>query len=222
MTDFAAERRQMVDSQVRTCDVTDLRLITALLEVPRERFVPEALSSIAYLDGEIPLVDGKDGGPARALLRPMIFAKLVQAAEIGEGGHVLDVGCASGYSSAVMARLADSVVALEEYPDLARRARTNLAALGDGKITVVEGPLKNGWPAAAPYDAIILEGATEIVPEELARQLKEGGRLVCTFGSTPGKATLYRYAGGELSGRPVFDATAPLLPGFAATPEFVF
>jgi protein-L-isoaspartate(D-aspartate) O-methyltransferase len=222
MTDFAAARRQMVDSQVRTCDVTDARLITALLDLPRERFVPEALSSIAYLDGEIPLVDGKDGGPARCLLRPMIFAKLVQAAEIGEGDHVLDVGCATGYSAAVLARLAGSVVALEENPDLLRRARNNLAAFGDGRVTVVEGPLKDGWPAAAPYDAIILNGATEIVPSELGRQLKAGGRLVCTFGSTPGKAMLYRHAGGELSGQPVFDAAAPLLPGFAATPEFVF
>jgi protein-L-isoaspartate(D-aspartate) O-methyltransferase len=222
MTDFAAARRQMVDSQVRTCDVTDPRLIGALLELPRERFVPGNLAAIAYLDGDVPLVEARLGRAPRCLLKPMVLAKLIQAAEIDPADNVLDVGCATGYSSAVLARLAGSVVALDEDPELVRRAKSNIAELGIGKVTVVEGPLKNGWPAAAPYDAIILNGATETVPRELSRQLKEGGRIACVLGSAPGKAMIYRSAHGEISGWAVFDAAAPLLPGFSTTPEFVF
>jgi protein-L-isoaspartate(D-aspartate) O-methyltransferase len=222
MTDFAASRRQMVDCQVRTCDVTDPRLIAALQELPRERFVPGSLASVAYFDGDLPVGEAKDGHSPRCLLKPLVLAKLIQAAEISVGDHVLDIGCTTGYAAAVLARLAGSVVALDESPELLRRARSNLAELGIGNVTVVEGPLKNGWSAAAPYDAIIFNGATEIVPVDLARQLKDGGRLACVLGSAPGKAMLYRKVGGDLSGRSVFDAAAPVLPGFAATPEFVF
>jgi len=222
MTDFAAARRQMVDSQIRTCDVTDPRLIAALLDVPRELFVPGNLAGVAYLDGEVPLTAAMDGRSPRCLLRPMVLAKLIQAAEIGAGDHVLEIGCTTGYVSAVLARIAGSVVALDESPDLLRRARSNLAELGIGNVTVVQGPLKSGWAATAPYDAIILSGATEIVPADLARQLKDGGRIACVLGSAPGMAMVYRCMHGEISGRPVFNAAAPVLPGFSATPEFVF
>jgi protein-L-isoaspartate(D-aspartate) O-methyltransferase len=218
MVDYAQARRTMVDCQVRPSDVTDLRIIAALLDVPRERFVPEARRPIAYLDIDVPVADGA----ARALLKPMVFAKMVQAAAIGESDRVLDVGCATGYSSAVLAKLAGNVVALEEDPALARNAADNLAAVG-APVAVAGGPLVAGWPAAAPYDAILLEGATEVVPEAILAQLKDGGRLVAVVGTGPmGKATIYRKVMGHVSGLPLFDAAAPLLPGFAKPPAFVF
>jgi len=223
MTDFAAARRMMVDSQVRTSDVTDLRIIAAMLELPRERFVPEDKADLAYLDLDIPVTPASAGQPARRLLKPMVLAKMVQAAEIAAGDHVLDVGCATGYSSALLAQLAQSVVALEEDDALARHARESLRAVGTENVTVVTGPLAQGWPAAAPYDVIFVNGATEILPQALTRQLKEGGRLVAVLGRAPvGQAMLYRRVGGEVSGWPIFDAAAPLLPGFTSPPAFVF
>ncbi len=136
---------------------------------------------------------------------------------------MLDVGCASGYSSALLAQLARSVVALEEDPALARHARENLAALGVQNAAVVSGPLTEGWPLEAPYDVIVLNGATEVAPQALFHQLRDGGRLVCIKGRPPaGRAMLYRAVGGDVSGWPIFDAAAPLLPGFAAPAAFVF
>ena len=218
MIDFAAARRMMVDGQVRTADVTDLRLLAAMGDVPRERFVPESKAELAYLDQDLPVSDG-DG--RRRLLKPMVLAKLIQLAEIGDTDHVLDVGCATGYSSAVLARLAGSVVALEEDRALARMAEQALA--GVSNVTVVVGPLVTGWPIAEPYDVIIMQGATEVVPDALLAQLKNGGRLVCVLGPGPQrKATIYRKIDGDVSGRPVFDAAAPLLPGFKRAPAFVF
>jgi protein-L-isoaspartate(D-aspartate) O-methyltransferase len=153
----------------------------------------------------------------------MVLAKLIQAAAVTEHDRVLDVGCASGYSSAVLARLAASVVAVEEDAALARRAAETLTALGVRNATLVSGALTQGWPAEAPYDVILLGGATEIVPEALFGQLKDAGRLVGVFGRAPaGRAMLYRSVGGDVSGWPIFDAAAPVLPGFAAQPAFVF
>lgn len=222
MIDFAAARRMMVDGQVRTSDVTNLRLIAAMLEVPRERFLPEGQAALAYVDRDVPVGAAGEGGPRR-LIKPMVLAKLMQAAEIGEGDHVLDVGCATGYSSAVLARLAGSVVALEDDPVLARRAVETLQAMGTSKVTVVTGPLSAGWPAAAPYDVIFLNGATEVAPRTLLQQLKGGGRLVGVLGRAPnGRAMLYRASGADPSGRPIFDAAAPVLPGMARPETFVF
>jgi protein-L-isoaspartate(D-aspartate) O-methyltransferase len=123
MTDFAAARRMMVDGQVRTSDVTDLRIVAAMLELPRERFVPEAKADLAYLDFDIVVKEATAGAPARRLLKPMVLAKMIQAAEVGASDRVLDVGCATGYSSALLSRLAASVVALEEDAALAREPR---------------------------------------------------------------------------------------------------
>jgi protein-L-isoaspartate(D-aspartate) O-methyltransferase len=223
MTDFATARRMMVDGQVRTSDVTDLRIIAAMLDLPRERFVSAATAPLAYLDLDVPVAPATAGEPVRRLLKPMVLAKLVQAAAVEADDHVLDVGCATGYSSALLARLARSVVALEQDPALVRLARETLAAVGASNVTVEAGPLTAGWPAAAPYDVILLNGATEIVPDALCRQLKDGGRLVAVVGGAPGgRAMLYRLVVGDVSGRPIFDAAAPLLPGFAAPPAFVF
>jgi len=217
MFDSALARRMMVDGQIRTVDVRSPELIAAMLEVPRECFVPQPLAEQAYSDGELDLGNG------RAMLAPMVFAKLVDAARLSGGEHVLDVGCGLGYSAAVLARLASSVVALEQDADLARLAKTALASNGAAGVVAVQGPLTAGWPSAAPYDFILLDGATEIVPDALACQLKPGGRLACVFGRTAAtKATLFRLAEGRLVGRPIFDAAAVPLPGFRAAPTFVF
>lgn len=221
MTDFAALRRMMVDGQVRTADVTDQRLQSAMLSVPRERFVPAEKASLAYLDLDV--LVSEPGVPERRLLKPMVLAKLLQTAGVRETDHVLDVGCATGYSTALLARLAATVTGVEENPGIARRAAEALAAAGVDNAKIVTGPLVQGYPGDAPYDLIVLEGSSEIEPEMLLDQLKDGGRLVCVLGRSPvGKATLYRRIGGELSGRPVFDAAAPLLSGYVKPAEFVF
>jgi protein-L-isoaspartate(D-aspartate) O-methyltransferase len=220
MFDFAAARRMMVDCQVRTADVTDQRIIAAMLDLPRERFVPERHASLAYLDLDVAVTSGT---PARRLLKPMVLAKLIQAAEIGPQDRVLDVAGATGYSSALLAKLAGKVTALEEDATLARHPRENLAAIGAANAEVVSGPLTGGWPAGAPYDVILVNGAAEVVPERLLRQLAEGGRLVGIVGRAPAsKAVLYLCSSGQASALPIFDAAAPALPGFAEPPQFVF
>ena len=217
MFDTDTARRNMVDGQVRTADVTNLDLIAAMLAIPRERFVPPALTEQAYLDGDISIAAG------RALLKPIVLARLIQAAAVEDQDHVLDVACGTGYSSAVLGRLAASVVALEEDPALARQAQDNLAATGAGDVTVATAPLPAGWSKAAPYDLIFLNGAIEIAPETLGRQLRSDGRLVGVLGCGPAaKAMIYHLIEGQLVGRPLFDAAAPLLPGFAAPQKFVF
>jgi protein-L-isoaspartate(D-aspartate) O-methyltransferase len=217
MFDAAAARRHMVDGQIRTADVTNPNLIAAMQAVPREQFVPAALADQAYRDGDVSL------GRGRALLRPIVLGKLIQGADVRPGDHVLDVGCGTGYSAAVLAHMGAAVVALEEDADLAQRAEAALAGAGAGQVTVVKGPLTLGWPAAAPYDLILLDGAIEVAPDALGRQLKSSGRLAAVFGRNPAaKAMIYRSIEGHLVGRPIFDAAAPPLPGFAAPPAFVF
>ena len=219
MTDFAAARRMMVDGQIRTVDVTDQRLLGAMLAVERERFVPPAHRAIAYLDRDIPVTDG--AGPARRLPKAMVVARMLHAAAIEPTERVLDVGCGTGYSAAILARIATEVIALEENPELFAAAQAALA--GQDNVKVVNGPLAAGWPTAAPYDVILLDGATEIAPRTLLSQLREGGRLVCVLGREPmGKGTVYRMVSGHVTAQPVFDAAAPLLPGFAKPAEFVF
>jgi protein-L-isoaspartate(D-aspartate) O-methyltransferase len=220
MIDFVAARRMMVDGQVRTADVTDPRLLAAMLDLPRERFFPEDKASLAYLDIDASVSEA--GLPVRRLLKPMVLAKLIQAAGIAGTDRVLDVGCATGYSTALLAQLAGSVVGLEEDRTLARQAAAMLTAAGAANAKVVTGQLLDGWPAEAPYDLILLEGATEVMPAAIMEQLKVGGRLACVMGRAPGKATIYQRTDTDFSGRAVFDAAAPLLPGFAKPQEFVF
>jgi protein-L-isoaspartate(D-aspartate) O-methyltransferase len=217
MVDFAQARRTMVDGQVRTADVTDLRLLRAMQEVPRELFVPAPRRAIAYLDRDVPV------SSARALLKPMVLGKLLQAAAIMPTDRVLDVGTATGYSSAVLGRLAALVIALEEDEQLAASARETLASVGAATVAVATGPLTDGWAAEAPYDVIMLQGASEVAPDSLLAQLADGGRLLAVVGSGPlGKAVIYRKAGSHATAQPLFDAAAPLLPGFAQAPAFVF
>lgn len=220
MLDFATARRMMVEGQVRTADVTDPRLLGAMLALPRERFLPASRAPLAYLDLDVPLSDGESD---RRLLKPMVLAKLIQAADIVETDRVLDVGCGTGYSAMLLAALAGSVVGLEEDATLARRAETLLAEAAVANARIVSGPLALGAPQQGPFDVIVLEGAAEIIPTALVDQLKNGGRLLCVLGRGPGgKAMLYRLIDGDFSGRPVFDAAAPLLPGFEKKLSFVF
>lgn len=215
MTDFAAARRNMVDGQVRTADVTDLRIISAMLDVPREAFLPPAKAALAYLDLDVPLGNG------RCLMKPMVLAKLIHAADLAGTDRVLDVGCVTGYAAAVLSRVAGQVVALEQDAGLAQAARVALGALPN--VTVQSGPLTEGWPLGGLYDAIVVEGATEFAPEVLLRQLTDGGSLVCVLGSGPGaKAMLYRRSGQDSGGRAIFDVAAPVLPGFVKPPQFAF
>jgi protein-L-isoaspartate(D-aspartate) O-methyltransferase len=223
MTDFAAARRMMVDGQVRTSDVTDRAIIAAMVDVARERFVPTAMAELAYLDSDIAVTPGKAGEAGRHLLKPMVLAKLIQAAEINPGDHVLDVGCATGYASAILARLAGTVVALEQDAALAAQATEVLAAIGVRNVTVFTGPLIEGCGKRAPYDVILLDGVAEVVPAALLGQLKEGGRLVGIVGRAPSaKAMVIRASAQGVSRRAIFDACGPALPGFAKPPAFVF
>lgn len=215
MFDFAAARTHMVDGQVRIADVTDLRIISAMQDIARERFVPAGSRELAYVDFDMPVA------PGRCLMKPRVLAKLIQTADVAGTDRVLDVGCATGYGAAVLARMAAQVIALEEDPDLARTARAALS--GSRNVEVVENRLAQGWPAAAPYDVIVMEGATEVVPDALLRQLSDGGRLVCILGGDQAaKAMLYVRSGEDVGGRPVFDAAAGVLPGFAKAPAFSF
>jgi protein-L-isoaspartate(D-aspartate) O-methyltransferase len=215
--DYALARQAMVDRQVRPHDVTDLRILGALLDVPRERFLDPVHRALAYLDTEVPV----SAQSRRGLLKPIVFGKLLQAAGIREGERVLDVGCATGYSAAVLAKLAGRVVALEEDAALARAATSNL--VGTANVSVVTGPLTSGWPADAPYDVILLEGRSEIAPEPLLAQLADGGRLLAVVGGAPmAKATIYNKTGRNVTAQPLFDAGAPVLPGFVKPPAFVF
>jgi protein-L-isoaspartate(D-aspartate) O-methyltransferase len=219
MTDSAAARRNMVDGQVRTADVTDLRIITAMLDVARERFVPPQTSALAYLDMALPL--GAETSSGRCLLKPMVLAKLIQAADLAGTDRVLDVGCATGYGAALLARVAGQVVALEQDEKLVQAAQGALS--GTPNVSVVKGPLVDGWAQSGPYDAILVEGAIELVPPALWRQLKDGGRLVCILGSAPAtSAMLYRRSGEDFAGRAIFDAAASPLPGFAKAMVFAF
>lgn len=215
MTDFAAARRMMVDGQVRTADVTDLRIITAMQEVPRETFVPAASTGLAYLDIDLPV------GAGRCLLKPMVLAKMLHATDIAATDRVLDAGCATGYAAALLARLAGTVIALEQDAQLAQSAKAALTGIAN--VTVVSGPLVQGWRQGAPYDVILLEGATEVEPTALCEQLADGGRLVCIQGHGPAaKATLYLRSGAGWGARAIFDAAAPVLPGFVKPPAFAF
>jgi protein-L-isoaspartate(D-aspartate) O-methyltransferase len=223
MFDFEKARRMMVDNQVRTVDVTDPAVTSAMLDIPREKFVPSALRPFAYLDEDLLVREAGEEGPARYLMEPAPFARLVQAAEIGRGDVVLDVGCATGYSSAVLARLASSVVAVEPDPHLAAEANRILTELGVDNVAVVGGSLEEGYPSEGPYDAILLEGAVEEIPQAMFDQLKEGGRLLAVVGyGRAASAMVFLRTAGAVSGRSIFNAHVQPLPGFRRPPAFVF
>lgn len=215
MTDFAARRTMMVDTQVRPNDVTKYPIIEAMLAVPREVFVPAASREAAYVGGNIEIA------PGRVMLEPRTLAKMLDALDIQRGDLVLDVGCGLGYSAAVIARMAEAVVALEEDADLAREAQLRLSAEGADNAAVIEGPLAQGAAKHGPYDAIVIGGGAETVPQALLDQLKDGGRIGCIFmEGALGICRIGHKLDGAIAWRFAFNATAPVLPGFAARREF--
>jgi protein-L-isoaspartate(D-aspartate) O-methyltransferase len=221
--DFETQRKNMVESQVRPSDVTDRRIIRAMLAVPREAFVPESMAGLAYMDADVSVAGAGRGGTGRALLAPRTFARLVDLARIEPEDAVLDIGTATGYSAAVMAEIGATVVALECDERLARQARSALDRLGIANVTVVTGGLAAGWPGEGPYDAIVLEGAVPEVPAMLLEQLKDGGRLVAVLArGRLGKAAVWRRIEGTFDVTLAFDAGAPLLPDFETAPVFAF
>lgn len=221
MSDFATSRQNMVDCQVRPSDVTDLRIIDAMLAVPRENFVPAAKQGIAYLDLDINV--GTEGQAKRHLLKPAVLAKMLQAATISATDRVLVVGCATGYSAAVIAHLAHEVVAIEPDPALVAVAKNNLAGLGLGNVVVSAADPAAGDSPRGPYDVIVLDGATEVEPQGLYQQLSLGGRLVGVFAVTqPPRATLVAHSKADFGSRILFDGSAPVLPGLQRIPAFSF
>ena len=219
MSGFATARQNMVDGQVRPSDVTDIRILDAMLAVPREAFVPASKQALAYLDLDLDV--GEGGSAGRFLIQPAVLAKMLQAAEIKEADRVLVVGCATGYAAAVIGRFVGSLVtATESDPALAARAK---ALLAGEKAIVRTAAAAEGDPADGPYDVIVLNGATEVVPEQLYRQLRNGGRLVGVFAtSQPARAMIVTCSHGDFGHRTLFDATAPVLPGMERVPAFVF
>jgi protein-L-isoaspartate(D-aspartate) O-methyltransferase len=210
-------RLKMVDGQLRTTDVNRAEVVDAFLAVPREEFVPTEMSALAYIDDDVEVA------PARFIMEPAAFGKMIQLADLRSSDIVLDVGCATGYSSAVLSRLAGSVVALESDAALAAGAGETLARLGFDNVAVVEGPLNEGYAAEAPYDVIFVGGAVDEIPETLFAQLRDGGRLVAVVGQgNSGIVQIFLNTGGTISGRRAFNAAVRPLPGFEREPAFQF
>jgi protein-L-isoaspartate(D-aspartate) O-methyltransferase len=217
MTDFVTARIRMVDNQLRTSNVTDRRILSAMDEVPRERFIPEAREGLVYADTV------HDLGHGRWLAPPAPFARLIQLAEINSTDSVLDIGVGTGYSTAVLARLAAQVTGLESSPELAARARQLLGELGIGNARIVEGALDGAGQPKDAYDVIVLEGAVAEQPSGLVPLLKDGGRLVGLLqGEGPGVAHLYVRSGRDVASRAEFNAALPPLSPAPRTESFVF
>lgn len=217
MVDFAAARRAMVDSQVRPSNVTRYSLIEALLWCPRELFVPKGKRELAYADMDIEVA------PGRVILAPRTLAKMLEEADIGHRDLVLDLAPATGYSTAVIARMAEAVVAVEPDAGLAAEAQAALASLDVDRAVVAEGEPAKGDRQHGPYDVIFVNGMVEQVPEELLEQLKDGGRFIALFPDGEfGHCQVWTKAHHGLSRRYAFDAAAPVAPGFEKNPEFVF
>lgn len=220
MQDAVVARRNMVEGQLRPSGVTHPGVLKAISELAREDFVPPALRGVAYTDDDLPLPGG------RSIMEPLILARLIQALQPGPEDRALVLAAGMGYGAAVLSRLVSRVTAVEEVPEFAAAAARAAAAIGAGNLAVVQGPNEAGWPKSAPYDVILVEGAITDLPEAIAGQLAEGGRLAALWSTSPGighgTARLSLKSGGRLSSRPLFDAATPHLPGFARRPAFVF
>lgn len=222
-TDFSVQRAKMVEGQLRTTDVTSLPLLEAMREIPREAFVPGRRRELAYIDENLEVAAATREGPARYLMEPSAFARLVQLADVQSSDVVLDIGAGTGYSAAVLSRIASFVVALECDETLAETATAALGALGCVNVAVVGGPLEEGYRDDAPYDVVLIGGAVDLVPQSLFAQLREGGRLVAVVGAgNAARAHLFVKRGEVVSSRAVFNAAVRPLPGFQKTPEFMF
>lgn len=221
--DFELARTRMVDNQIRTTDVTSHPVLQAFLSVAREDFVPANLRELAYIDDDIRILSGQDGAPDRFLMEPSPLAKLLQLADVGKDDVVLEIGCGTGYVSALLSLLADSVVALESDPALAETAAESLSTLGYDNVAVVTGALAQGYKPEAPYDVIFVGGSVQQLPSALFDQLRDGGRLVVVEGyGNASKAKLYVSEGGNTSARRGFNTSVKPLPGFEKAAQFVF
>lgn len=217
MTNTALQRKNMVESQIRPSDVTDRRITAAMTALPREAFLPAKLSALAYSDESLTIA------PGREVLPPRVLAKLIQLAEIEADDNVLVISEA-GYAAALVALLAEKVVALLPDEDSARVAREALSASGVANVTVVSGPAASGWSANAPYDVVLVEGGVEQVPDGLKSQIRENGRLVAIATNDGiGRAVELHKRGAVFARREGFQAAALPLVGFTETrPAFVF
>jgi protein-L-isoaspartate(D-aspartate) O-methyltransferase len=210
MTDFATRRRTMVDTQIRPSDVTKFPIIAAMLKVPRELFVPASLSEAAYSGDDLDL------GGGRMMLAPRTLAKMLDALDVTGDELVLDVGGGPGYSAAVLAHMAQAVIAVESDADMVEDAQTLLSEAGADNAIVQAGPLAAGAAEHGPYDVVLVEGGIELLPAALADQLKDGGRIACIFmQGALGEVRIGYKTGDDISWRFAFNATAPVLPGFA-------
>jgi protein-L-isoaspartate(D-aspartate) O-methyltransferase len=219
MTDFALARRNMIDGQLRPNRVTNSLLLTVIADLPRERFLPDGLKSVAYADGDVPL------GGGRFLMEPMVLARLIQTLQPAADEKALVVASGRGYGAALLSRLVKEVVALESDRALASSAAQTMKDLRIDNVEQVVGPMEAGVPASAPYDLILIEGAVREIPSVMLDQLAEGGRLatVVANGSGPlGVAQLLMKEGGVTSGRSLFDAGTRVLPGFTPPQGFSF
>jgi protein-L-isoaspartate(D-aspartate) O-methyltransferase len=213
---FALARAKMVDRQVRTADVTQTSVLNAFRDVPREMFLPEDRRDLAYVDMHV------DVGTGRYVMAPAALAKLLQAAKVDADDVVLDIGCGTGYSSAILSRICSFVVALECDRDLANFASRALIELEYDNAVVVEGPLSDGFPNEGPFDVIFLNGSVEKIPDALLDQLKIGGRLVAVMGQgNSAQAKIWLNDDGHVSPWPQFNCAIPPLPGFSQRHEFV-
>ena len=206
-----------MDCQIRPNRVDDERIINALLEIPREIFVPDHLAGVAYVDESVPL------GNDRCVMEAMIIARLLQTASLRFEDVAMSIGCGTGYAVAILAKIVDTVVAVECDKGLVKKASENLAAIGLNNVAVVEGTLDEGNSEQGPYDVIFFDGAVEAVPSKIYNQLSENGRLVVIVaGKGTGKACIYTLLDGVIATREVFDAGTPLLPGFGPPKAFMF
>lgn len=223
MVDAVMQRGNMVESQVRPSDVTDARILRAMLDIPREEFVPPTMRALAYMDADVPLGGLSDTSANRALLAPRIFAKLLQLADVKSGDVILDVGCATGYSSAVLTKIGETVVALESDAELSELALKNMGKLSLDNVVVLTGDMTAGYPQEGPYDAIVLGGVVEHVPVELLDQLKDGGRLVgLVCSGSMDRAVVWKRFGAHFDKTTGFEAGGFRLPGFEKPQAFVF
>jgi len=218
-THFSQARQTMVDCQIRPTKVTDENIINAFATVPREAFVGRNQRAIAYVDEDLPLPGG------RCMMEAMVLARLIQALAVGKDDNVLVVGASTGYGAAIMARLAGSVIAVETRTQMVEKAQETLVSIGTDNAVAIKGRLTEGFANEGPYDAILIEGAVETMPERILEQLGNGGRLVAVWrpeDAAVGVASIWTKAGNEFVRKPLFDAQVPVLDEFRCKRDFVF
>ena len=216
--DFSSARRTMVDCQILPNNVTDQRIIDSMMEIPREMFVPNAKRNLAYVDESLAL------GFRRFIIEPMVVARLLQTLKLKSTDVALSVGAGTGYSIAILGRIVETVVAVEQISSLATNATKNLSELGIDNVAIIEGQLAGGAPMQSPYNIIFFDGAISEVPKSISHQLAEEGRLIAMIKKPGGicRAQLMTRNSGVISGRYMFEASIPLLPGFEKETTFVF